>query len=181
MEQLINCALFRFEILDPPTRERHRITGKNRFDCTEVTDYVECGYRGLEYFRNPAGQLFLYKVPIHGNRGDWKGYHGASFNLSGNGMNLTGVTMSERDPERYGYGFPNPSAYLKGGKKPNPLFKFRQDAFFFIFHPSGTAFELLAIKGRGPYLQNLFRQLEVGRWELELAMMRKNFQSFFPY
>lgn len=176
---LSGLALFRFEILNPEQREKYGIKARNRFDCTHFTDLINGGYRGLDPFRNKEGMLFLYKVPTKGNRENWKGYQGAAFNLTGQSMNLTAVTMGGTGS--HGHGFPNQSAYLNDGKKPNPLFKYRGDLYLFIIPPKGRFFELLVVPEAKVHLNILFRELEVGKFEKGLMALREMYQPYFPY
>jgi len=52
---------FKFEVLQPEIKAKHKIRSKTRLDCTAFTNLIN--YKGFNRFINHKGQLFIYLSP----------------------------------------------------------------------------------------------------------------------
>ncbi len=176
---------FKFQELTPEIRTKNKMKPdtKNRLDC--VSAYTpNIDLRGLTFFVNNKNQMYLYKTPAREiSKADLK--RQASWMLTGhaNGLsiNLSSIFIDVPEYPQYAYGNPPYQKMIGRGKKPNPLFSFRNDLYLFILNSDYTEIELIII----PEQKNLWNQYYIkliqGEFTDVIKHLRENASAFFDY
>ena len=140
--QTNNWIYFKFHNLPQVARDKFNIKSPNRLDCVSI--YNPDDYKGLTFFVNNKGQMYLYRT-LTSAIVQTDPMRQANFMLTGKSINLSSIY---NDLHRPGFGYGNPPHSKMLGRKrnkPNPLYTWRDDLYLFIFNPDYTEIELIII------------------------------------
>jgi len=174
-----NWIYYKFLDLPAEPRQRFNIKSPNRLDCISANNPQD--YKGLTFFVNGKGQLYLYKTPAKNisrsdprRRADWA--------LTGKSINLTSLFIDLPDYPQYAYGYGPYSQYLgKKKDKPNPLYAFRNDLYLFILNADYSELEIIIIPDGKNLWNSFYLKLIQGEFDKQIDNLRDNAIPFFDY
>lgn len=172
-------AYYKLVQLPAEIRAAHKIRSKTRLDCISHADIVPGGYKGLTNFVNPKGQLFFYKTPAR-EFVSTVSKRIAEWSLTNGSLNLSSIYIEDLDCPEIGYGYPNSKTTLSNGSS-NPLFRFRNDAYLFLFNTDYSEAEILVIPEGRNLITSYYQKMIDGGMEDELRDLRQQAKPFFNY
>lgn len=151
-----------------------------RLDCVSMAGY----YEGLKPLISSKGQLKFYLMQTRGIIASSDQRRAGYFLMGEHSINFSSIfqqTFEIADQSKcYGYGEPNGNKTLKDGQ-PNPMLKYSQDGYLFIYNPDYTELEILIISNGRYLIQGYLKKLASGGFDEALQAMREQAMPFFNY
>lgn len=180
----------KFAVLPDEVKKRNKIkVGAKipRLDCIESVGY----YEGIEPFINSKG-MFKFNL-MRTDKINADGKRKADYYLQGEkSMNFSSIYPFEvQDKHIIAFGEPNDKQTVRRAKTvdknrvqvdvPNPMLKFKNDAYIFICNKDFTQIELLVIE-HGRFMVTAYcKQLLNGGFDSELKTFRETTKEFYKY
>lgn len=173
-----------FKFIELATEIRHynglKPETKNRLDCLLAYTPTH-DYRGLRFFLNPKGMLYLNKTQAR-NISKVALQRQAVWMLTNKNINLSSIFVDVPEHPEYGYGNPPYSQMLgKNRNKPNPLFIYRNDLYLFVLKPDYSEVELIIIPEQKNLWNTYYFKLIQGELDEILQELRKKAVVFYDY
>lgn len=171
-------AYYKLVCLPDEVRASNKIRSKARMDCVLFTDEAQGSYKGLTFFVNTKGQLFLYKTPARDIvKADSKRL--SEWSLT-NSLNFSSIYIEDMDCPEIGYGYPNAKRLLSNGS-PNPLFQFRNDGYLFLINADYTEIEIFIIPDGRNLISSHYQKMIDGGYDDKIRKLREQAKSFYNY
>lgn len=179
---MFECYIKLLQLSDDVKRANKIKVGASvvRLDCVSMAGY----YEGLDPLISSKGQLKFYLMQTRGIIASSDQRRAGYFLMGEHSINFSSIfqqTFEIADKGKcYGYGEPNGKKTLKDGQ-PNPMLKYSDDGYLFIYNPDYTELEILIISSGRFLIQGYLKKLASGGFDEALQAMREQAKTFFTY